>query len=213
MPETSSPRPVGGHLEVARTDQAVLMRVVDLGNMNISLTLYDFVQASLESGFRHFALDLTACTGMDSTFMGTMVGLARSIRERRGWLCLCNVSEENRRKLSLLGVSKFVPVKEELLLQDVEMTRLTPEDDPARRLALIKEAHETLVAIDERNRQRFGLFLAALASEMGEGGKEDEARREESEGSDLIVIAPSEPVSPASLPENDSSAPLGEANT
>jgi len=186
----------GGHLEVARNELAVLMRVVDLGNMNISLTLHDFVQASLESGYRHFILDMAACTGMDSTFMGTVVALAKNIRERCGWLCLCNVSEDNRQKLSLLGVSKFVPVKEQLLLQNVEMTRLTPENEAARRLELIRQAHEMLVAIDERNRQRFGPFLAALAKEMEEGGGEEEKRKEESGSSDFIIIGPTDAASP-----------------
>ncbi len=161
-----SPPPSPGHIEVAREGVSVLLRVVGLGNMNISLTMSDFVDESLRSGFRHFAMDLARCTGMDSTFMGTLVGMSRKIREHKGWLCMLNVSRAHHELLDMVGAVRFMSCKEDFPLVSVETERLNPDRDPARRLTHVRKAHEHLVAIDERNHERFGRFLERLNEEM-----------------------------------------------
>ena len=160
------PAPAPGRLEVAREENAVLMRVIGLGNMNISLTMVDFVKTSLTDGYTHFALDLAQCQGMDSTFMGTIVALDQRVRRAKGWLCLLNVSEENRKLLELLGVWGLVPIRERFPIQAVETEHLELGGDAKRRLAHIRRAHEHLLAVDERNRERFGHFLSGLEEEM-----------------------------------------------
>lgn len=161
----SEPR-APGHLEVARTGDNVLLRVLGLGNMNISLTLNDFVDESLQCGYRHFALDLGDCLGMDSTFMGTVVGAARRIHESGGWHCMLNVPKHCRDLLEMIGAAEFLVCKDNFPLAEVETEPLLPDRDSLRRLRLIKQAHENLVAIDARNLERFGHFLAALETEM-----------------------------------------------
>lgn len=164
---SETPKPAG-YIQVARMEQAVLLRIMGLGGMNIAPTMNDFVTSCLESNYRHFALDLASCVGMDSTFMGTIVGIARNIKEAGGWVCMLNVSEDNQRLLDLIGVWQFVPVKDTFPIEDVETECLLPDIDTKRRLLHIREAHENLVAIDERNRDRFGRFLSALEQEMTE---------------------------------------------
>lgn len=167
MPNKSENQPPASpYLEAARHGEAVMVRPVGLGNMNISLTMKDFVRACLDEGFRHFALDLTTCEGMDSTFMGTIIAINYRINERGGWLCLTNVSEENQRLLRLLGVWGLVQVINDTSFPAVEVERLLPGGDPTRRMELIQQAHKHLVAIDERNREKFGAFLEALETEM-----------------------------------------------
>ena len=58
MTDTSLPPKAPGHIEVAREGEAVLLRVIDLGNMNISLTMKEFVDECLKAGYLHFAMDL-----------------------------------------------------------------------------------------------------------------------------------------------------------
>lgn len=168
------------HIKVARAGLAVLMRVSGLGNMSISLALGDFTSSSLQAGYRHFALDLADCTGMDSTFMGTIAGMSSQIKSRAGWMCLLNISGYNRKLLETVGVWKLVQVKENFSIAPVETECLLPGGDPDRRLEHIRQAHEKLVAIDERNRERFGKFLAALEEEMeGEKPGSDNPRQAE----------------------------------
>jgi anti-anti-sigma factor len=167
MEEASTPAPKpAGSIEVAREGKGVLIRVVGLGNMNISLTMKDFVKESLKAGYSSFALDLSDCKGMDSTFMGTIVGINFRVKEAGGWLCLTNPTAECRKVLQLLGVWGLVAVREEFAIDSVETECLLPTVDANRRMKHIKTAHENLIQIDERNADKFGKFLAALEQEM-----------------------------------------------
>ncbi len=78
------PRSVGC-IEVARAGDTVIFRVVGLGSVANAGTLWQFAERSLGEGWRRFALDLAECTGLDSTFLGSLVGLSQEIasRERR----------------------------------------------------------------------------------------------------------------------------------
>jgi len=185
--ETQPPRSPG-HIAVARQGTAVLLRVVGLGNMNISYTMKEFVDQSLQSGYRHFAMDLARCLGMDSTFMGTIVGMARRIGQHQGWLCMLNVSAQNQALLDMIGVARFVACKDSFPLAGVETERLDWDADPVARLAHIRRAHEHLVAIDERNRERFGRFLEGLRTEMQ--GLSDETPAEEDPPLDIFAQRP-----------------------
>jgi len=108
------------YIEVARQGKGVLIRVHGLGNMKISLTMSDFVNASLSADYLNFALDLAQCRGMDSTFMGTIISIARAIADADGWLCLINVSAQNRDLLDMIGVSRFINFREGFKLETVE---------------------------------------------------------------------------------------------
>ncbi len=169
----SAPGRSPGHIEIARQDTSVLMRVVGLGNMNISLTMMDFVRQATRAGYRNFAMDLKDCDGMDSTFMGTIVGMLRDIREQHGWLCLLNVSRANHDLLDMIGVGKFVTFKDEFPVVAVETECLVSVADPKRRMLHIREAHANLIDVDQRNRERFGRFLMQLENEMKSVGLDD----------------------------------------
>ncbi len=186
------------YIAVAREGQAVLLRVRGLGNMNISHVLNDFIETCLARHYRNYAIDLAGCRGMDSTFMGTLVGLETSVREAGGWLCLLNVSESNVNLLKMIGVWGLVPVKEAFPMQAIETQRLYPDRRASCRLRHIHQAHKNLVEIDERNRERFGAFLAGLEKEMGAQDYDNAAFRRE------LAKAASQP--PAA-PENQADAP------
>ncbi|MBN2712454.1 MAG: STAS domain-containing protein [Planctomycetes bacterium] len=188
----SRPKPPG-YIEVAREGNSVLIRVVGLGNMNISLTMKDFVKESLAAGFRKFALDLDKCSGMDSTFMGTIIAINFRVNEQGGWLCLLNVNEECRKLLKMLGVWGLVPVKERFVIESVETECLLPGGDPARRMKHIRIAHEHLVQIDERNHERFGSFLAALEIEMAPVENASKDTSGESDNGQTTIFTEDEP--------------------
>ncbi len=164
--EGKPPKLPAGYLKIARQEGAALCRVMGLGNMHVSYTLCDFITNQFGHGGRNFAIDLKECTGMDSTFMGGLVGLNEKAKTAGGWICLLNVSEVNRKLLEMIGVWGIVPVKEAFALQEVETETLLPEDNPKARIKHIKRAHEHLVKVDERNRERFGRFLQTLEEEM-----------------------------------------------
>ena len=69
-------------IEVARAKDTVLFRVIGLGSVNNAGTLWDFAERSMIEGWHRFAIDLSECMGLDSTFLGTLVGLSQEIGER-----------------------------------------------------------------------------------------------------------------------------------
>lgn len=67
-------------LSVSRGAGMVVIRVVGMGNMICAPALNDFLEEERHAGFRQFLFDLKDCRGMDSTFMGCMVGLCSALK-------------------------------------------------------------------------------------------------------------------------------------
>lgn len=166
----STPRPgAGNRLQVSRAEDAVLVQVLGLGNMFLAPTLQALVESELKSGFANFVIDLRQCDGMDSTFMGTFIGLSTQVKAKYGWFCLVNVSSENMRLLKMLGVLHMVSVHEnEFPMPDGEFTTLNPTNDPYVRQKQIHSAHRLLLDADPENEKRFGPFIKALEAEMAD---------------------------------------------
>ena len=75
------PRAPQNQLAVARGQGVVIVRVIGSGNMISAPTLNDFAEASIGAGYKRFVFDLSQCRGLDSTFMGCMVGICTAIRK------------------------------------------------------------------------------------------------------------------------------------
>ena len=177
-PYRKDPSPPRDRIWVAHSDPAtILIRVKGLGNMLGALGLADFVQGELDRGICRFAVDLAGCEGMDSTFMGTLVGIAQNARERPGgWVCMLNVSEANRELLGIVGADRFfVFDSEHAVAADLVMQPLPAlETLPQRRLELVRRAHENLVDIDRRNAAKFGAILRSMTAELDRKASESD---------------------------------------
>ncbi len=167
----SNPQPgvADNRLSVSRVEDAVLVQVSGLGNMFLAPTLRTFIESELRSGFLNFIIDLKDCRGMDSTFMGTFIGLSLEVKKRYGWFCLVNVSEENRRLLKMLGVLHLISIHDgEVPGNPGKSTILYPTSDPYVRQKQIHSAHNLLVEANPENQARFGPFLKALEAELAD---------------------------------------------
>lgn len=166
----SNPQPgAGNRLCVSRAEDAILVQVVGLGNMFLAPTLHSLVESELKSGFLSFVIDLKDCEGMDSTFMGTFIGLSTAVKRQYGWFCLVNVSDENMRLLRMLGVLHMVSIHEgDFPAPQSECTILYPTNDPYVRQKQIHSAHRMLMDSDPENVKRFGPFIKALEQEMAD---------------------------------------------
>ncbi len=65
---------------VARAGATVYIRVVGVGNLASAPALFDFAERQRAEGYREFVFDLAECRGFDSSFMGTIVGIAAGLR-------------------------------------------------------------------------------------------------------------------------------------
>ncbi len=167
MAPQPAPPPTGNYLEVARTEDTVILRPVGLGNMGVAMGMMDFTGAMLRTGFANFVFDLSMCRGLDSTFMGAMVGLASASEEHGGATTVVNAGTANLELLQIVGADKFLRLKGDYRMEDIEIECLdVSSPSPERRLELVKKAHENLVDIDKRNAERFGAFLRQLSREL-----------------------------------------------
>jgi anti-sigma B factor antagonist len=154
---------------VARSGQAVYVRINGPGNMKICPTLQDFARRMFVEGYRKFIVDLEDCTTMDSTFMGTLVEISSLAPPRTESLMIINPREHCEGLLEGLGLDNVLRIKREKAeLPEVELEPL-PEYavTPTERMKLIRKAHENLVGVDQRNEETFGPFLRQLVKEMG----------------------------------------------
>src|SRR4026208_962578 len=67
-----------GHYLVAASQESFYVRVVGLATMNNSVSLQEVLADLPRQGFRRFLFSLASCTGLDSTFMGIVLGVAHA---------------------------------------------------------------------------------------------------------------------------------------
>ena len=81
---------------VGTANRTVWVRVEGKGSFLNSTGLKEFAKEMINRGFREFVVDLKNCPVMDSTFMGTLAGIALRLRELgQGQLRVINLNERN----------------------------------------------------------------------------------------------------------------------
>jgi len=144
---------------------AVWIRVEGKGTFENSAGLKAFSEQMMEGGRRQFVVDLKNCPAMDSTFMGTLAGIAVRLRDRGGdgSLWVLNRNERNADLLEGLGLHMLfadTPAPEPVAV-DGEIA-LTPKADRAATRDTMIEAHETVVQVNPANAAKFKDVLEHL---------------------------------------------------
>jgi hypothetical protein len=109
-------------IAVARGADLVVIRVVGRGNMLNAPALFDFAEQQRKAGFTRFVFDLERCLGLDSTFMGVMVGIH-------------NTTDSTRIKLAPAPVPPPVPVQ----IDETATVELSPEEAARELHALLAQ--------------------------------------------------------------------------
>ena len=137
----------------------VWLRVEGHGTFQNSAAVRVFAEEMIGSGHSSFAFDLHECELMDSTFLGTLTGLALRLREDpRGRVGFARVNAKVEslfarygldRVLAFQGFEAAPPAPDEMDELDLSTTR------EFKRSTLV-EAHEALAASSPENEERFG---------------------------------------------------------
>jgi anti-anti-sigma regulatory factor len=142
------------------------------GTFMESGVIKELVKRCQAQGARDFVVDLDACPGMDSTFMGMLAGIAIEFRKSgQGSLAIVGTTEKTRGSLRELGlhhvlviepsegpwVGRLEEARSNLELIDLETT--------VDREKHILESHEDLCEADEANFGRFKTVLEMLRSD------------------------------------------------
>lgn len=144
------------------------------GSFLNSPALKKWVEGEIDDGVSCVVVDLIACTGMDSTFMGTLAGLAmRLMKVPDGALQIAESGERNRLSLEGLGLDALMAIEpvEAIWRGKVDHVRshLKPYDlsrEKAANAPEVLEAHQKLCEADDRNADKFSTVLEFLEAEV-----------------------------------------------
>lgn len=152
------------------------LRVQGKGSFEISPQLNRFASRCIAGGERHLVVDLEGCPSMDSTFMGTLTGIAVRLMENPGGrLQVINPNERNQRLLSNLGLDHIFEVDAEGKTWPQErkvVSRLLGQElpgapaDKRQQCECMLEAHETLSRVSEDNIPKFQDVIECLKREV-----------------------------------------------
>jgi anti-sigma B factor antagonist len=125
----------------------------------------------LKRGYREFIIDLQNCAMMDSTFMGTMAGLALRLRELgQGHLHVVHCGPRSRDLLSGLGLDQIFDIhangKEAPACSMLGAERDLVQERKAEQARTILEAHEALCQAAPENFLRFKDVLDYLKQDL-----------------------------------------------
>lgn len=129
----------------------------------------------IANGERCLVVDLGACTGMDSTFMGTLAGMAARLSViEGGTLQIADASERNRRSLEDLGLDFLLEIDPPSAdwrgrMDEVRKSLKPPRAGTAQVQARhVLEAHQVLSQTNESNARKFSSVVNLLEAELAE---------------------------------------------
>ena len=97
---------------VGCNQKVVCIRVQGKGSFQNSTGIKSFATAMIHRGHRDFVVDLADCPVMDSTFMGTLTGVALRLRELgQGGVHVINSNERNTDLLEGLGLDQILSLE------------------------------------------------------------------------------------------------------
>jgi len=160
---------------VGSLGRTVWLKVIGRGTFQNSPGVKEFVKQMIQRGHRDFVVDLDTCELMDSTFMGTLAGVALRLREiGQGGLRAVNVNSRNADLLENLGLDQLFAV-ETGRAADVPATlqQAAPVPDENSKETVL-EAHEALIEADAHNAVKFKDVVDYLRQELAqENGADD----------------------------------------
>ena len=180
-------RPVDDRVWVALEAPLAFVRVAGRASFKVGTALKQFGLAAVDGGCQTMAFDMADCSGMDSTFMGVLAGIALRLRKGGGAMVLFNLNVRTRGLVGTLGLDQIVEAHEagqlpthlqELADRSLRLNSLRPEAESKHTTArTMLEAHEHLVQVDPANQPRFKDVLAFLREDLKQfGSKTPETR-------------------------------------
>ncbi len=143
--------------------------------------LKTFGEERIAEGETCLVVDLGGCTGMDSTFMGTLAGLAaRFSAVEGGGLQIADPGERNRRSLEDLGLNFLMEIDPPSAIWRGRLDEIRCSLHPLnergaphekQRAEHVLEAHQILSSANDSNARKFANVVSLLEAELAEKEK------------------------------------------
>ena len=147
-----------------------------------------FGDERIANGENCLVVDLGGCTGMDSTFMGTLAGMAARLSAHDGGvLQIADSGTRNRRSLEDLGLDFLMEIDPPAAPWRGNVDNIRGNLNPPlaagapgqlQRTQHVLEAHQILSETNEKNAREFSNVVKLLEGELAEKEKKAEKPRE-----------------------------------
>lgn len=165
------------NLTAAYNDRTAVLRIDGRGSFKVSPPMKRFIHQVINTDSAdRILIEMSHCSGMDSTFMGVVAGIACYIKSKPEFsFKLINLSEKNQKLLVTLGVDRVVDFtltaseEEQGLLDQLNGSSQALDEDVSSKLEAATttlEAHETLVEISPDNLGKFKSVLEYLQDDV-----------------------------------------------
>jgi anti-anti-sigma regulatory factor len=154
-----------------------------------SPTVKAFGDERIAAGDTCLVVDLGDCTGMDSTFMGTLAGMAARLSALKGGvLQIAGPGERNRRSLEDLGLDFLMEIDPPAASWRGKVASIRSLLKPPlaaaslgqiQRTRHVLDAHQALTEINDQNAREFKQVVTSLENELAQKkklGQNDQAR-------------------------------------
>jgi len=142
------------------------------GSFANSKALKTYCKKQLSAGKKKLVIDLSTCTGMDSTFMGTLAGLAMKLLKIEGTqFQIAGADERNAASLEDLGLDCLMQINPDEAdwkneIDSIQRTLKPYDDVAAANTQHILEAHQKLVEADGSNQEKFSTVIDVLEQQV-----------------------------------------------
>ncbi len=155
------------------------------GSFLNSPVMKQFGDDRIVAGETRLVIDLGACTGMDSTFMGTLAGMAARIAGNDGTLEIADIDARGRQSLEDLGLDAMMEICPPVApwagrLGEIR-SKLTPPNasaalpDIKERAQHVLQAHETLADTNPENSRKFAGVISVLRDNLADKANPSES--------------------------------------
>ncbi len=136
-------------------------------------------ETRIAEGERCLVIDLEACTGMDSTFMGQLAGFSARLSKlgTAGGVQIAGAGERNRNSLEDLGLDCLLEIdppaapwrgKADEVRASLEPYRVGHPIGNQERAKHVLESHKVLSATNAENARKFAGVVGVLEKEVAE---------------------------------------------
>ena len=158
----------------------IWIRVEGKGSFKNSSELKEFASIVINKGAKEFVIDLENCPVMDSTFMGTLVGITRNLSTiDQSRIDVINANSRNEQLLVSLGIDKILSLDEnnkvhhdirDDISEHIENGHYLEHEDLDSLKGAIHtlEAHQELIKAEKNNVTRFKDVIHYLEQELKE---------------------------------------------
>ena len=165
------------HVSVAVSGNNAIVKIDGRGSFKTSAALKQFGESVVQKKLPLVLVDMSACIGMDSTFMGVLAGIATRLRAINGKIILVNCTPRTFGLIGTLGLDQLIashlagstPPELTAILLGLPPGQALPSvscKDPETLRTMIL-AHETIVDLVPQNLPPFKDVIQFLREEAG----------------------------------------------